>query len=67
MRADGNVHVKLENLEHNHRLNSRAAMFSRNAVALNKFDKREIYLMNKNNVKAAEAARCINKNWQVCH
>ena len=61
MRADGNVHVKLENLEHNHELSSRALMFSRNATALNGLDEREIYLMGKSNVKAAEIARCINE------
>ena len=55
------VNVRLEKLTHNHELNSRAKMFSRNATALNALDKREIYLLSKSNVEAAEIARYINE------
>ena len=55
------MNVRLEKLTHNHELNSRAKMFSRNATALNALDKREIYLLSKSNVKAAEIARYINE------
>ena len=55
------MNARLENLTHNHELNSRAKMFSRNATALNALDKREIYLLSKSNVKAAEIARYINE------